>query len=455
MSTLEERIKGKQTLIESYKKSMANTTSVKRRKYYQKLIDRTASAIESLLSVKDVTPKSDTGNAASLDMIGLKDFWEAKTGQAYFMPVSLPKPESQAVKDFKAAWEEMSKNPTFFCAPAFPIIDMPDRHFANPGHVAPITLETVERVIRHIREGFEGFSLTHPEATATINWGEKSKEARIEDINKLIEAEKNSAREFRTMYGAASTPNMKEHWDHCLTSTRVKIKELEEELSDLKKEGAEKKLPDSQRYFNAQTKNKKEGSIEALEEELIKYQRALGAWEERIKLSDGNHETEYFSKKFKRVQEKIDIIEELLERAKQIEQIKIAKDKEKEALKEAEALNANIRPFKDKKIYIAGQISGLKPDLAKEKFTSAFDDLKNEGAYPINPFSVYLGKDATQKQYMRVVLPMLLEADAIYMLDNWRESEGARVELSLAIKCGMGIFGHITSLEVQAIRNAK
>lgn len=91
------------------------------------------------------------------------------------------------------------------------------------------------------------------------------------------------------------------------------------------------------------------------------------------------------------------------------------------------------------KIYISGKISGLDPEEAKYNFNAAKDRLVQMGYKPVSPY----GKGSyrwTWEENMRVALKSLLECDGIYMLDNWRHSRGAIIELDLAIALDMEII---------------
>lgn len=98
------------------------------------------------------------------------------------------------------------------------------------------------------------------------------------------------------------------------------------------------------------------------------------------------------------------------------------------------------------KIYISGKITG-EPNY-KEKFEKAVHFLiKNSKTIcgedkitPYNPASLNLPKNATWKDYMNYDLKILLDCDAIYMLENWQESKGARLELIVAAELEKKIF---------------
>lgn len=87
------------------------------------------------------------------------------------------------------------------------------------------------------------------------------------------------------------------------------------------------------------------------------------------------------------------------------------------------------------KIYISGPISGNENFI--EEFNNAAIKLQTE--FPnceiINPAPLNncLPKSTTWQQYMDVCIPMLDQADAIYMINGWKKSSGACVEYGYAL----------------------
>lgn len=90
------------------------------------------------------------------------------------------------------------------------------------------------------------------------------------------------------------------------------------------------------------------------------------------------------------------------------------------------------------KVYISGKITGL-PNY-RDIFAQAERDLLAAGLQPINPAELELQEGATWADYMRADIKVLCDCDAIYMLDNWRRSRGARAEHNLAKALGMQII---------------
>lgn len=76
-------------------------------------------------------------------------------------------------------------------------------------------------------------------------------------------------------------------------------------------------------------------------------------------------------------------------------------------------------------VYIAGKMAGL-PDKGRRAFARAEDRLRRAGYVVLNP--AILPENMPAEKYMPMCLAMLNAADAIYMLDNWKDSAGATIE---------------------------
>ena len=84
------------------------------------------------------------------------------------------------------------------------------------------------------------------------------------------------------------------------------------------------------------------------------------------------------------------------------------------------------------KVYIAGKISGLPIQEAKERFDNAQALLESCGLDPVNPMSKGLPENSTWEQHMVKDIELLLRCDAIYLMDNWGDSRGAQIEYDIA-----------------------
>lgn len=93
------------------------------------------------------------------------------------------------------------------------------------------------------------------------------------------------------------------------------------------------------------------------------------------------------------------------------------------------------------KTYISGKITGCDLDEAKAKFKKAERALGLKGMEPVNPMTIDIAGDSpTWEQYMLNDIKELFECSGIYMLSDWRESKGARIEHAIAIEMGMEMF---------------
>ena len=89
------------------------------------------------------------------------------------------------------------------------------------------------------------------------------------------------------------------------------------------------------------------------------------------------------------------------------------------------------------RIYISGAITG--DSNYKEKFEKAKKDLEARGYHVINPAEFDLPEGATWEDYMKQDLALLLKCDGIYMLKDWKQSRGAKLEHDLAEILGLQI----------------
>lgn len=92
-------------------------------------------------------------------------------------------------------------------------------------------------------------------------------------------------------------------------------------------------------------------------------------------------------------------------------------------------------------IYVAGPMRGKKENNA-EAFSRAEKRLRNRGLTVINPLNIgrsiapdeiVAGDADLLKTVMRIERMLIRHCDAIYLLEGWEESEGAKAELVTAI----------------------
>lgn len=89
------------------------------------------------------------------------------------------------------------------------------------------------------------------------------------------------------------------------------------------------------------------------------------------------------------------------------------------------------------KIYIAGPMTGL-VEFNRPAFMFTAAKLTGRGHVALNP--AVLPDGLSQAEYMDICLAMLRCAHAIYLLDGWEKSAGARAEKALAEKLRLEII---------------
>lgn len=92
------------------------------------------------------------------------------------------------------------------------------------------------------------------------------------------------------------------------------------------------------------------------------------------------------------------------------------------------------------KIYISGKITGLPLSEARQRFADAAALLNAIGFEAVNPLNNGLQESAGWKEHMVADIRMLLECDAIYMMDNWMQSKGASIEYDIANRLNMDVW---------------
>lgn len=91
------------------------------------------------------------------------------------------------------------------------------------------------------------------------------------------------------------------------------------------------------------------------------------------------------------------------------------------------------------KVYIAGRITGVDYDKAVEMFDAAEHIWIARGDSVINP-TCLPGEGFSHADYMHICLAMIDVCDAVYFLNNWRQSEGAKQEHEYAVAHGKKII---------------
>lgn len=100
------------------------------------------------------------------------------------------------------------------------------------------------------------------------------------------------------------------------------------------------------------------------------------------------------------------------------------------------------------KVYISGKISGLTTEEAEKNFERAENYLTritfaSTNLTLINPMKLEHNHDKSWEEFMREDIGALLKCDAIYLLKNWGDSRGARIERAIALELGLKIMYEI------------
>ena len=87
-------------------------------------------------------------------------------------------------------------------------------------------------------------------------------------------------------------------------------------------------------------------------------------------------------------------------------------------------------------VYIAGKVTGLKPEVYEAKFANTQTKLEALGYQVLNPCR-FVTPGTSWQHAMRICLPLLGMADSIYMQSDWEDSDGAKIEHTCAVKLGL------------------
>ena len=98
------------------------------------------------------------------------------------------------------------------------------------------------------------------------------------------------------------------------------------------------------------------------------------------------------------------------------------------------------------KIYISGKISGTDLTETRKRFAAVAKAMKRLGYEPVNPLENGLSEQDTWEVHIIKDIATLLQCKAIYMLQGWQESKGARIEHYIATEIGLSIMYEIEKL---------
>lgn len=105
----------------------------------------------------------------------------------------------------------------------------------------------------------------------------------------------------------------------------------------------------------------------------------------------------------------------------------------------------------NKKIYIAGKVTGLPEKYVEKKFNKVQHILEAIGYKVINPINEVLkhgdGWATNWEDAMYICIEAMLDADIVFFMWDWRESEGAKLEYKICINLGITAIHSINSLK--------
>lgn len=90
------------------------------------------------------------------------------------------------------------------------------------------------------------------------------------------------------------------------------------------------------------------------------------------------------------------------------------------------------------KIYISGPMTGL-PEFNYRAFDKAAKMLRARNHFVYSPAEIKPPFEA-RKHFAEYCAYICTQADALYMLDGWKGSQGAKLEYDLAVICGVGFL---------------
>ena len=96
--------------------------------------------------------------------------------------------------------------------------------------------------------------------------------------------------------------------------------------------------------------------------------------------------------------------------------------------------------MKIEKIYISGKITGLPIGEVIAKFHAAEEKIRRFGFEPVSPLRNGMPLETDWADHMGKDIALLLKSDAVYLLPDYNESKGARIELCIAVQQRMPIF---------------
>lgn len=89
------------------------------------------------------------------------------------------------------------------------------------------------------------------------------------------------------------------------------------------------------------------------------------------------------------------------------------------------------------KVYLAGKVTGEDFNAVKAKFAKKQKELEALGYKVINPVTAINNLNLNWTKAMKYCIDMVSRCDAIYLMADWKESTGAKIEYLVADKFGL------------------
>lgn len=103
--------------------------------------------------------------------------------------------------------------------------------------------------------------------------------------------------------------------------------------------------------------------------------------------------------------------------------------------------------MKQKKIYIAGKVTGLPARETYLKFKKAELSIAASGFSAVNPIEVVNDENARWDVAMKVCIKALLDCDAVLILPDWMRSKGAKLEVEICDQLKIPTFNNLEDLK--------
>lgn len=104
-----------------------------------------------------------------------------------------------------------------------------------------------------------------------------------------------------------------------------------------------------------------------------------------------------------------------------------------------------------KKIYIAGKVTGLPQGFVEKKFDKVQRILESLDYEVINPISEVLkhgdGWSTTWEHAMYICIEAMLDANIVFFMWDWQNSEGAKLERKICTNLGIKAIHSINDLK--------